>query len=390
MEGFLHKWTNYLSGWQPRYFVLDRGILSYYDSQEDVGKASKGSIKMAVCEIQVHHSDSCRMDLIIPREQCYCLRAESVADRQRWLVALGSAKACLGDSASQKTKEKPSNKESLGQKLSEMRLFCDLLMQQVVEIQGTVNPGATPDTEKLNAACRVLHGTCTYISSTLDDCIKYVNTNQHPPSQAPTLPTVPEDVVGTKLPQARKVKRAISQSAVQKPPRAPHSTQQGDGATVLRNLEEMAVRSHSWDKPHPPLNNRISSKDDPAPANHTAEHSHTTEDLTVLRRPFFRRQEISPAATYTFNVDPQYSPVLKLCHLVFMIYRPGQMIQKATRVTSVQLVLSAKQSPCDVNAVLLKQLIIAEIQYETFVQLNSEVLQTLSTELSRRDVVEEP
>lgn len=40
------------SGWQPRYFVLENGILSYYDSQDDVGKGSKGSIKMAVCEIK--------------------------------------------------------------------------------------------------------------------------------------------------------------------------------------------------------------------------------------------------------------------------------------------------------------------------------------------------
>ncbi|KAI2525976.1 PLEKHA3 isoform 2 [Pan troglodytes] len=52
MEGVLYKWTNYLTGWQPRWFVLDNGILSYYDSQDDVCKGSKGSIKMAVCEIK--------------------------------------------------------------------------------------------------------------------------------------------------------------------------------------------------------------------------------------------------------------------------------------------------------------------------------------------------
>lgn len=41
-----------IAGWQPRWFVLDNGILSYYDSQDDVCKGSKGSIKMAVCEIK--------------------------------------------------------------------------------------------------------------------------------------------------------------------------------------------------------------------------------------------------------------------------------------------------------------------------------------------------
>ena len=40
------------SGWQPRWFVLQNGFISYYDSEDDVGKGSKGSIKMSVCEIK--------------------------------------------------------------------------------------------------------------------------------------------------------------------------------------------------------------------------------------------------------------------------------------------------------------------------------------------------
>uniref|UniRef100_A0A672ZD98 PH domain-containing protein n=1 Tax=Sphaeramia orbicularis TaxID=375764 RepID=A0A672ZD98_9TELE len=61
MEGMLYKWTNYISGWQPRWFVLDGGTLSYYDSQEDAWKGCKGSIKISVCEIQDFrgmHADS--------------------------------------------------------------------------------------------------------------------------------------------------------------------------------------------------------------------------------------------------------------------------------------------------------------------------------------------
>ncbi|XP_068123285.1 pleckstrin homology domain-containing family A member 3-like [Hyperolius riggenbachi] len=249
MEGSLMKWTNYLSGWQPRYFVLDRGILSYYDSQDDVGKGSKGSIKMAVCEIRVHQADSCRMDLIIPREQCFYLRAESAADRQRWLVALGSAKACLGDLTTRQTKEMLSDSESLGRKLSELRLFCDLLMEQVIEVQGAVDadqPGATLNKEKLRDACSVLQGTCGHICSTLDVCMKHVN-NLHPLLQGPPLPVLPEDVVGTKLPQCRKVKRSISQPA---PTRTFESSQQGDVVTVFKNLEQMAMRVHAREQHH--------------------------------------------------------------------------------------------------------------------------------------------
>jgi hypothetical protein len=30
MKGWLHKWTNYLKGYQKRWFVLQNGTLSYY------------------------------------------------------------------------------------------------------------------------------------------------------------------------------------------------------------------------------------------------------------------------------------------------------------------------------------------------------------------------
>ncbi|XP_044143977.1 pleckstrin homology domain-containing family A member 3-like isoform X3 [Bufo gargarizans] len=230
MEGSLLKWTNYLSGWQPRYFVLDHGILSYYDSQDDVDKGSKGSIKMAVCEIR---------DVL------------------------------------------PDN-ESLSRKLSELRLFCDLLMGQVAEVKEAVTTDeaasvpnkegfcrqiqsnkivtgapslysvcadqapATSGPGKLNMACSNLQGTCSYICSTLDDCIKYVNTNLH--KQDPPLPVLPGDVVGTKLPQSRKVKRSVSQPVESTPARTSNLPKQGDGVTVMKNLEQLAMRLRTQER----------------------------------------------------------------------------------------------------------------------------------------------
>ncbi|XP_075706205.1 pleckstrin homology domain-containing family A member 3-like [Rhinoderma darwinii] len=259
MEGLLLKWTNYLSGWQPRYFVLDRGILSYYDSQDDVDKGSKGSIKMAVCEIQVHQADSCRMDIYIPKEQHFYLRADNAADRQRWLVALGSAKACLGDSATEKSKDVLPDNESLSRKLSELRLFCDLLKGQVADIKEaatTEEAGSSPNNKKLNTACSTLQGTCSYICSNLDECIKYVNTNLH--KQDPPLPVLPGDVVGTKLPQIRKVRRSLSHPVESMPPRTFNSGKQDDGITVMKNLEQMAIRLHTQERPYFPSSNGTS------------------------------------------------------------------------------------------------------------------------------------
>ncbi|XP_051883084.1 pleckstrin homology domain-containing family A member 3 isoform X2 [Pristis pectinata] len=183
MEGILYKWTNYLTGWQPRWFILDNGILSYYDSQDDVNKGSKGSIKMAVCEIKVHPTDNTRMELIIPGEQHFYVKSVNAAERQRWLVALGSSKACLADTRTKKEKEINETNESLKTKMSELRLYCDLLMQQVHTIQESVKqgqPGLMPPAENMNEASSLLSATCNTFITTLEECMKIANAKFKP------------------------------------------------------------------------------------------------------------------------------------------------------------------------------------------------------------------
>lgn len=56
------------------------------------------------CCVLVHSSDSTRVDLTIPGEQYFYLRAINAAERQKWLVALGTAKACLTDNRTKREK----------------------------------------------------------------------------------------------------------------------------------------------------------------------------------------------------------------------------------------------------------------------------------------------
>ncbi|XP_073174666.1 pleckstrin homology domain-containing family A member 3-like isoform X4 [Lepidochelys kempii] len=260
MEGALLKWTNYLLGWQPRYFVLDSGILSYYDSQDDVGKGSKGSIKMAVCEIKVHPTDATRMELVIPGEQYFYLKAGGAAERQKWLVALGSSKACLGDSRSQKDKDVHLSSESLGRKLSELRLYCDVLTQQVLDVQESTRPqdnGTPLDIEKMNEAASLLKATCSQFISTLEECMKFANARLAPELYQPSPAPLPQDFVGTKLPHSHRVRRSLSHTGIvspdrgAEPPRTPVPPQKG-AVTVVRNLEEMVMfRSQHWSQQGP-------------------------------------------------------------------------------------------------------------------------------------------
>ncbi|XP_073534027.1 pleckstrin homology domain-containing family A member 8 [Phyllobates terribilis] len=174
MEGILYKWTNYLSGWQPRWFLLCGGILSYYDSREDAWKGCKGSIQMAVCEIQVHATDNTRMDLAIPGEQYFYLKARSAAERQQWLVALGSAKACITDIRTKKKKEFSDSTETLKTKMSELRLYCDILVQQVNKTKDTSVIGSSESQEELDMGA-LLKSTCNTFLKTLEECMQIAN-----------------------------------------------------------------------------------------------------------------------------------------------------------------------------------------------------------------------
>ena len=39
------------SGWQPRWFILDSGVLSYYLAPTEVHLGSRGSLKVASCDM---------------------------------------------------------------------------------------------------------------------------------------------------------------------------------------------------------------------------------------------------------------------------------------------------------------------------------------------------
>ncbi|XP_053137030.1 pleckstrin homology domain-containing family A member 3 isoform X2 [Hemicordylus capensis] len=244
MEGVLYKWTNYITGWQPRWFVLDNGILSYYDSQDDVCKGSKGSIKMAVCEIK----DSTRMELIIPGEQHFYMKAVNAAERQRWLVALGSSKACLTDIRTKKEKELNETNESLKTKMSELRLYCDLLMQQVHTIQEYVHHDEnhpSPSIENMHEASSLLSATCDTFIMTLEECVKIANAKFKP--EMFQLPH-PDPLVSPVSPSpVQMMKRSVSHPGTCNPERSIHSVREPNASS--HRLSQRCRRAVSDSEP---------------------------------------------------------------------------------------------------------------------------------------------
>ncbi|KAF0290502.1 Pleckstrin y domain-containing family A member 3 [Amphibalanus amphitrite] len=187
MEGILHKWTNYWNGWQPRWFILEDGVLSYYQSREDVSKGCKGSIKVSVSDISVHPTDATRLDLTIPYEQHYYLRAGSPAERQQWLIALGCAKQAAGPTRAGRDAPAEGATDSVRTKQSELRLYCDLLMQQAHQVKTAAGHADGPQLQELEEATSLLGPTCDTFIRTLDECMALVARASagSPPPHAP-------------------------------------------------------------------------------------------------------------------------------------------------------------------------------------------------------------
>ncbi|CDW54680.1 PH and GLTP domain containing protein [Trichuris trichiura] len=135
-EGELLKWTNYLIGWQPRWFVLDGNVLSYCISEAEVSHGCKGSVNLSDCEVNADSYDHCRFEIVVPGEQCFYIRARTTKERQEWLIALGTAKSqssrasCIFPSTSSTCEDVLSHRKLVVQQIIALR---DTLLKQAVE-----------------------------------------------------------------------------------------------------------------------------------------------------------------------------------------------------------------------------------------------------------------
>uniref|UniRef100_M3ZPI6 Oxysterol-binding protein n=1 Tax=Xiphophorus maculatus TaxID=8083 RepID=M3ZPI6_XIPMA len=89
-KGWLFKWTNYLKGYQRRWFVLSNGLLSYYRTQAEMAHTCRGTIPLAKAHIEV--GDTCHF-VLTSGGRTYHLKATSEGECQRWVSALQQAKA---------------------------------------------------------------------------------------------------------------------------------------------------------------------------------------------------------------------------------------------------------------------------------------------------------
>lgn len=103
------------------------------------------------------------------------------------------------------------NPDTLKSKKSELRLYCDLLMQQVHMVKIAANNDDGPDITKMNEATGLLTATCDTFIKTLEECMKISNANfmfELPNSHNLSLPLTPTNPNN----QTRKVSKNVMRS----------------------------------------------------------------------------------------------------------------------------------------------------------------------------------
>ena len=92
VKGWLYKWTNYIKGYQKRWFILENGLLHYYRNKADIAKKSRRCISLHKGHIFTEEG----YNFVVSNaggSQIYHLRASSEEERRKWVTALERAKS---------------------------------------------------------------------------------------------------------------------------------------------------------------------------------------------------------------------------------------------------------------------------------------------------------
>ncbi|KAK7087619.1 hypothetical protein V1264_021645 [Littorina saxatilis] len=146
-KGWLYKWTNYLKGYQKRWFVLQNGLLSYYRNQAEMAHTCRGTINLA--NALIHTEDSTTIVISNGGAQTFHLKATSEVERQKWVTALELAKSeaikMMEAESDEEERQQPDKNElqimvrNLGSKLEDLHTCNDLIAKHGSVLQKTLS-----------------------------------------------------------------------------------------------------------------------------------------------------------------------------------------------------------------------------------------------------------
>lgn len=88
--GYLMKYTNLVTGWQFRFFVLNNeaGLLEYFVNEQSKNQKARGTVQLAGAVISPSDEDSHTFTVNAASGELYKLRASDTKERQHWVSRL--------------------------------------------------------------------------------------------------------------------------------------------------------------------------------------------------------------------------------------------------------------------------------------------------------------
>ncbi|CAB0002771.1 unnamed protein product [Nesidiocoris tenuis] len=145
LRGVLQKWTNYVLGWQKRYFEVRQNCLLYFKSEADSNLGCRGAINLSDALVIPHELDECRFDVRI-LDLIWYMRAETAEERHLWTDCL--MKISAPEPMKIILEEKIEEVATLGDKIHhEVHDMLDCVDDFEKLVSGAVNSGSSMNEE---------------------------------------------------------------------------------------------------------------------------------------------------------------------------------------------------------------------------------------------------
>uniref|UniRef100_A0A1I7XP45 Collagen type IV alpha-3-binding protein n=1 Tax=Heterorhabditis bacteriophora TaxID=37862 RepID=A0A1I7XP45_HETBA len=193
--GVLKKWTNFVTGWQDRYFEIKNGKLLYYKSKVDQSAGCRGSISLKSVNITSHEFDECEFTVNIGADLVWYLKAENSHSKDLWMKAI-SRDFSDSDYSSTSTKshsrnpslssaaynEKLENNANLSlSRVAELESYRTIYKDQMISLRRQLEQSGIPQTSILS-----IYATNIAILDNIDHIIELVKTGK---STSPLIST---------------------------------------------------------------------------------------------------------------------------------------------------------------------------------------------------------
>lgn len=202
-RGELFKWTNYLSGWQCRYVIIERGTLAYYKSESEMDFGCRGLVQLDKIDIITHDYDPPRFDLLLSDGTSWYFRAETEEEKNCWIELLEDAKSdvlsgrvqrassiSIGSRSLHSSSSQRKTAASVERKIEELKTYREILVGQIDSLQDYFEEMGNRDaqengvTEKIDGKNMVdfkgeaitFKATTLGVLSTLQHCLDLMST----------------------------------------------------------------------------------------------------------------------------------------------------------------------------------------------------------------------